>query len=98
MGNGIVQDVVIDCSGIIGEKMELDGYNVVEGVYIFIYNYQGNNQFCIIVVMNKEVEVVVYGVVMQIVVMNFIVIDEVGVFEFVKEVEIQVVIDKIKKE
>ena len=38
MGNGTVQDAVTDRSGITGEKMELDGYNVVEGAYTSIYN------------------------------------------------------------
>ena len=35
-----VQDAVTDRSGITGEKMELDGYNVVEGAYTSIYNHQ----------------------------------------------------------
>ena len=33
MGKGTVQDAVTDRSGITGEKMELDGYNVVEGAF-----------------------------------------------------------------
>ena len=32
-----VQDAVTDRSGITGEKMELDGYNVVEGAYTTVY-------------------------------------------------------------
>ena len=32
MGKGTIQDAVTDRSGITGEKMELDGYNVVEGL------------------------------------------------------------------
>ena len=56
MGNGTVQDAVTDRSGITGEKMELDGYNVVEGAYTSIYNHQGNNQLCTIVAMNKELK------------------------------------------
>ena len=80
MGNGTVQDAVTDRSGITGEKMELDGYNVVEGAYTSIYNHQGNNQLCTIAAMNP------------------IAIDEAGVPESVKEAEIQVAIDKTKKE
>ena len=41
MGNGTVQDAVTDRSGITGEKMELDGYNVVEGAYTSIYKPPG---------------------------------------------------------
>ena len=62
MGNGTVQDAVTDRSGITGEKMELDGYNVVEGAYTSIYNHQGNNQLCTIVAMNKEAEAAAHGV------------------------------------
>ena len=86
MGNGTVQDAVTDRSGITGEKMELDGYNVVEGAYSTI------------VAMNKEAEAAAHGVAMQIAAMNPIAIDEAGVPESVKEAEIQVAIDKTKKE
>ena len=98
LGNGTVQDAVTDRSGITGEKMELDGYNVVEGAYTSIYNHQGNNQLCTIVAMNKEAEAAAHGVAMQIAAMNPIAIDEAGVPESVKEAEIQVAIDKTKKE
>ena len=98
MGNGTVQDAVTDRSGITGEKMELDGYNVVEGAYTSIYNHQGNNQLCTIVAMNKEAEAAAHGVAMQIAAMNPIAIDEAGVPESVKEAEIQVAIDETKKE
>ncbi len=87
-----------EACGITGEKMELDGYNVVEGAYTSIYNHQGNNQLCTIVAMNKEAEAAAHGVAMQIAAMNPIAIDEAGVPESVKEAEIQVAIDKTKKE
>ena len=48
MGNGTVQDAVTDRSGITGEKMELDGYNVVEGAYTSIYNHQGITSFVLL--------------------------------------------------
>lgn len=98
LGNGTVQDAVTDRSGITGEKMELDGYNVVEGAYTSIYNHQGNNQLCTIVAMNKPAEAAAHGVAMQIAAMNPIAIDESGVSESVKEAEIQVAIEKTKKE
>lgn len=98
LGNGTVQDAVTDRSGITGEKMELDGYNVVEGAYTSIYNHQGNNQLCTIVAMNKPAEAAAHGVAMQIAAMNPIAIDESGVPESVKEAEIQVAIEKTKKE
>ena len=96
MGNGTIQDAVTDRSGITGEKMELDGYNVVEGAYTTVYNHMGKNQLCTIVAFNKESESVAHNIAMQIAAMNPIAIDEAGVPESVKE--IQVAIEKTKAE
>ena len=41
MGKGTIQEAVTDRSGITGEKMELDGYCVVEGAYTTVYNHMG---------------------------------------------------------
>ena len=98
MGNGTVQDAVTDRSGITGEKMELDGYNVVEGPFTAIYNHMNKNQLCTIAAFNKESEEVAHNVVMQIAAMNPLAIDESGVSEEVKEKEIAVAIEKTKAE
>ncbi|WP_293670608.1 translation elongation factor Ts [uncultured Parabacteroides sp.] len=98
MGKGTVQDAVTDRSGITGEKMELDGYNVVEGAYTTVYNHMGKNQLCTIAAFNKESEDAAHNIVMQIAAMNPIAIDEAGVSEAVKEQEIQVAIEKTKAE
>lgn len=98
MGNGTVQDAVTDRSGITGEKMELDGYSVVEGPFTTVYNHMNKNQLCTIAAFNKENEEVAHNVAMQIAAMNPIAIDEAGVPESVKEAEIQVAIDKTKAE
>ena len=98
MGKGTIQDAVTDRSGITGEKMELDGYNVVEGAYTTVYNHMGKNQLCTIVAFNKESEEAAHNIAMQIAAMNPIAIDEAGVPESVKEAEIQVAIEKTKAE
>ena len=98
MGKGTVQDAVTDRSGITGEKMELDGYNVVEGAYTTVYNHMGKNQLCTIAAFNKESEDAAHNIAMQIAAMNPIAIDEAGVPESVKEQEIQVAIEKTKAE
>ena len=99
MGNGTVQDAVTDRSGITGEKMELDGYMTVEGTTTVVYNHMNRNGLCTIVAFNKNVdEQLAKQVAMQIAAMNPIAIDEAGVPESVKEAEIQVAIDKTKKE
>ena len=98
MGNGTVQDAVTDRSGITGEKMELDGYNVVEGPFTAIYNHMNKNQLCTIAAFNKASEEAAHNVVMQIAAMNPLAIDEAGVSEEVKEKEIAVAIEKTKAE
>lgn len=98
MGKGTIQDAVTDRSGITGEKMELDGYNVVEGAYTTVYNHMGKNQLCTIAAFNKESEETAHNIAMQIAAMNPIAIDEAGVPESVKEQEIQVAIEKTKAE
>ena len=65
MGKGTVQDAVTDRSGITGEKMELDGYNVVEGAYTTVYNHMGKNQLCTIAAFNKESEDAAHNIAMQ---------------------------------
>lgn len=99
LGNGTVQDAVTDRSGITGEKMELDGYNWIEGAATAIYNHQGKNALCTIAAFNKPAdEKVAHEIVMQIAAMNPIAIDEDGVSEEIKQKEIQVAIDKTKAE
>ena len=93
-----IQEAVTDRSGITGEKMELDGYCVVEGAYTTVYNHMGKNQLCTIAAFNKESEEAAHNIVMQIAAMNPIAIDEAGVPESVKEKEIQVAIEKTKAE
>lgn len=71
MGGATVADAVVDRSGITGEKMELDGYAVVEGENISVYNHQGKNQLCTMVALNKNVdEMYGHAVAMQIAAMN----------------------------
>lgn len=50
-----VADIVLERTGIVGEKLELDGYNFIEGPEIASYNHQGKNFLCCLVAFNKEV-------------------------------------------
>ena len=79
MGKGTIQEAVTDRSGITGEKMELDGYCVVEGAYTTVYNHMGKNQLCTIAAFNKESEEAAHNIVMQIAAMNPIAIDKAGI-------------------
>lgn len=99
MGNGTVQDAVVDRSGITGEKMELDGYMVVEGASTVVYNHMNRNSLCTIVAFNKAAdEQLAKQVAMQIAAMNPLAIDEDGVAEDVKQKEIEIAIEKTKAE
>ncbi len=93
-----VAQAVTDRSGITGEKMELDGYNVVEGDFIGTYNHQNKNFLCTLVVLNKENAAVAHSLAMQIAAMNPMAIDEDGVSEEVKNQEIAVAVEKTKAE
>ena len=48
-----VQDAVTQRSGITGEKMELDGYLVLEGENIEVYDHMGKHTLCTMVQTNK---------------------------------------------
>ena len=50
-----VADIVLERTGIGGEKLELDGYNYIEAPEIASYNHQGKNFLCCLVAFNKEV-------------------------------------------
>lgn len=94
-----VADAIVDRSGITGEKMELDGYNVVEGEQISAYNHQNKNFLCTLVALNKEIPAE-YGkaVAMQIAAMNPISISEADVPEEVKKQEFAIAADKAREE
>lgn len=98
MDGRIVKDAVVERSGITGEKVELDGYNVVEGAYTTVYNHMGKNLLCTIAAFNKPSEETAHNIAMQIAAMNPIAIDEEGVPESVKEKEFQVAVEKTKAE
>ena len=49
LGEGDVQAAVTQRSGITGEKMELDGYNVLEGENIEVYDHMNKHTLCTMV-------------------------------------------------
>ncbi len=48
MGNGTVQDAVTDRSGITGEKMELDGYNVLKVLILLFITTMERTSFVLL--------------------------------------------------
>lgn len=93
-----VQDAVIARSGITGEKMELDGYNFIEGANVSVYDHMNKHLLCTMVQTNKPAEEQAHAIAMQVAAMNPVALDEASVPEEVKETEMKVVIEKTKEE
>ena len=93
-----VAEAVTQRSGITGEKMELDGYNFIEGDNIYSYNHQGKNILCTLVQLNKDFEEQGHNLTLQVASMNPVALDEASVPQSVKDNELQVAIQKTKEE
>ncbi len=99
LGNITVEQAVIDRSGITGEKMELDGYQTIEGENISVYNHQNKNMLCTMVNLTQAVPAEYgHGVAMQIAAMNPVALNEESVPQEVKDNELKVAIQKTKEE
>jgi len=94
-----VADAVVNRSGVTGEKMELDGYQTVEGEKIVAYNHMTQNFLCTLVAFNKECsEEVAKGVAMQVAAMSPIALDEAGVPQATKDEEYKVAVEKTRED
>ena len=93
-----VQDAVIARSGITGEKMELDGYNFIEGDNDSVYDHMGKHTLCTMVQTNKPAEEQAHAVAMQVAAMNPVALDEASVPQEVKDTEFKVAVEKTKEE
>ncbi len=99
MGKGTVADAVIDRSGITGEKMELDGYGVVEGPSTAVYIHPGNRLATSVSFNIAGVDAQVsHEVAMQIAAMNPIAVNEEGVPADVLAREKEIAADKARQE
>ena len=98
LGESDVQAAVTQRSGITGEKMELDGYNVLEGENIEVYDHMGKHTLCTMVQLNQNNEEAGHKVAMQVAAMKPIALDEASVPEEVKEEEYKVAVQKTKEE
>ena len=98
LGEGDVQAAVTQRSGITGEKMELDGYEVLEGENIEVYDHMGKHTLCTMVQLNQNNEDAGHKVAMQVAAMKPIALDEASVPESVKDEEYKVAVQKTKEE
>lgn len=93
-----VQDAVTHRSGITGEKMEIDGYNVLEGDNIGVYDHMGKHTLCTMVQLNKDFAEAGHKVAMQVAAMKPVALNEASVPQNVKDEELKVAIEKTKEE
>ena len=85
-------------SGITGEKMELDGYDYLEGANISIYDHMGKHTLATMVQLNAANEEAGHKVAMQVAAMKPVALDESSVPQSVKDEEFKVAIEKTKEE
>ena len=97
-GEADVQAAVTQRSGITGEKMELDGYNVLEGENIEVYDHMGKHTLCTMVQLNQNNEEAGHKIAMQVAAMKPIALDKASVPEEVKDEEYKVAVQKTKEE
>ena len=93
-----VQDAVVARSCITGEKMELDGYNFIEGENVEVYDHMGKHTLCTMVQTNKPAVEQAHAIAMQVAAMNPVALDEASVPQSVKDEELKVAIEKTKEE
>ena len=98
LGESDVQAAVTQRSGITGEKMELDGYNVLEGENIEVYDHMQKHTLCTMVQLNENNEEAGHKIAMQVAAMKPIALDEESVPAEVKEEEHKVAVQKTKEE
>ena len=92
------QDAVTQRSGITGEKMELDGYNVLEGENIEIYDHMGKHTLCTLVQTNKPAAEIGHKVAMQVAAMKPVALNAESVPQEILDSEYKTAVEKTKLE
>lgn len=85
-------------SGVTGEKMELDGYNFLEGENLYVYDHMNKHTLATIVQLNENNEDAGHKVAMQVAAMKPVALDEASIPQSVKDEEFKVAVEKTKEE
>ena len=93
-----ILDAVTQRSGITGEKMELDGYNVLEGENIEVYDHMGKHTLATMVQTNKPVAEIGHKLAMQVAAMKPVALDASKVSQAVLDEEYKTAVEKTKLE
>ena len=92
------QDIVTQRSGITGEKMELDGYNVLEGSNIEVYDHMGKHTLCTMVQLNKENVDAGHKLAMQVAAMKPVALNSESMPQAILDEEYKTAVEKTKLE
>ena len=99
LANGDTAEMAVtNRSGITGEKMEIDGYNFLEGDNVSVYDHMGRHTLATMVQLNAANEEAGHKVAMQVAAMKPVALDEASVPQNVKDEELKVAIQKTKEE
>jgi elongation factor Ts len=93
-----VQDAVTQRSGITGEKMELDGYLVLEGDNIEVYDHMGKHMLCTMVQTNINAPEVGHKLAMQVAAMKPVALNAEAVPQAILDEEYKTAVEKTKLE
>mgnify|MGYP001358094713 FL=1 len=93
-----VAEAVTRRSGVVGEKMELDGYNVLEGENIYTYDHMGRHTLGTMVQLSAANEDAGHKVAMQVAAMKPVALDETSVPQATIDEELRVAVEKTKEE
>ena len=93
-----VAEAVTRRSGVVGEKMELDGYNVLEGDNISVYDHMRRHTLATMVKLSAPNEEAGYKVAMQVAAMKPVALNQESVPQAIIDEEIRVAVEKTKQE
>ena len=92
------EEVVTQRSGITGEKMELDGYNILEGDNIEVYDHMGKHILCTMVQTSKENVDAGHKGAMQVAAMKPVALNAESVDQAILDEEYKTAVEKTKLE
>lgn len=93
-----IAEAVTRRSGVVGEKMELDGYNILEGENIYTYDHMGRHTLGTMVQLSAANEDAGHKVAMQVAAMKPVALDEASVPQATVDEELRVAVEKTKEE
>ena len=91
------QEAVTQRSGITGEKMELDGYLVLEGENVEVYDHMGKHTLCTMVQTNKPAAEIGHKIAMQVAAMKPVALNAESVSQETKLEQVEKYVEVVLK-